>query len=209
MKKFLLTVVAVFVAATASFAQRAYWQSFMPTEITSIQVSNTMIITNVSSFQSVGTNVVGTVYTNSGVKVTAAAGDATQLISDVFVRPTFLDWNAKYSNDTTNGNTLRPTQTMPATLVVKTKAGSGANAAVTFTITPVWDQEENLEATDANDSWIFSFTPTASATQILSTNVPLYRWPAVEKLRAVKIINADTDASSGVEILEFGISSYL
>lgn len=210
MKKVLSLLVGLFLASSV-FAQRAYYQSFLPSGISSVQVTNTIIITNLTSIQSVGTNITGTVFTNMGVRVISApgAGDTTPLLSEVYVRPGFGEWKPNYTHNGTNISAISEYPCQPATLVLKTVAGSGANSAVTFTITPVWDVENNLESTAAADAWIFSFTPTASATQVLTTNVPLYRWPGVEKLRAVRIINADTDASSGVEILFMGITGYL
>lgn len=171
--------------------------------VSSVMVSNTIAPTNLVG-ATITTNVQGTVFTNlAGTKITvsAAGSGATQnTLGQADLQPFLLTPNVN-SNGTFTAGSYQPTY---ATFSAKLKANSGANAAVTFVLAPVPDGANML--TEASYEWAFSFTPTASTTHVIATNVPLVNWPGplpttgMKAIRLKRIVNADTDASSDVYV---------
>lgn len=171
-------------------------------------VSSVMASNNIQPTNLVGavitTNLQGTVFTNlAGTRITvsAAGSGATQnTLGQADLQP-FILQPLVNSNGTFTVGGLQPSY---ATFSAKIKANSGANAAVTFTLAPVPDGANML--TEPSFEWSFSFTPTASTTHVIATNVPLATWPGpmttagMKAIRLKRIVNADTDASSDVYI---------
>lgn len=188
--------------ASAQVAPRSY--RMIPSDINSLIVSNTIAITNLSSVAAlITTNKTGTAWTNSaGIGVVASSGSTTKLLQDVPLW-SLRDGSGAWSTITNNSI---PFMQSYATLAVTGTAGSGANAAVTFVMAPVYGTRE---ATDAGQLWTFSLTPTASTTQTMVTNVPMFNWPGATALRCRRIVNADTDASSQWVLSDITLNGYI
>ncbi len=198
----------VMVAALAQVSYAANYESLSFMNVQAFQVTNTINVTNLSALGSVGTNVANTLYTNGGSRVVVSAaglGAGTTLIKDINLWAR-ADGSpaASIVSGTNSGNTVTIGD---ATFSTTLTGGSGANAAVTFTIAPVWDGVN--EATASGDIWEFSFTATASSTITVSTNVPLQRFPGAKKLKLLRVVNADTDASSGVMVRAASINAFV
>lgn len=86
------------------------------------------------------------------------------------------------------------------TLYLKVRGESGANSAVTFVFSPVWDGEGGSASINApaitGDDWSVAVTAVTAATTTLATNVPMWRWPGAKGLRLSKVTNADTDGGA-------------
>lgn len=176
--------------------------------VPAVYATNVLQITNFSTAGSVGTNKSGTIYTNgSGTRVVvsaAGAGATKNLLQDVPL------WTTKeglpaWSDGTTNGESILYNRSY-GTVSVTMAADSGANAAVSFVVTPLWNGVN--EASEAADLWTFAFTPTASTTHTFSTNAPLHKWPGAKALRLKRIVNADTDATSTVIITDVSLNGF-
>lgn len=209
MKKLILTSVLV---ALASLANAANFQSQDFLSVQAVYATNTVQITNLLASGSVGTNVSGTTYTNNGsrVVVTAAgAGASVNLLKDVSLwaradgSPPTTIWSA------TNGAALAAGsyfENSDVHMSVTYSSGSGANAAVTFTIVPIPDGEHASEV----NPWSWSFTAVASSTlATVRTNVPISSFTGCKGLRLLRIVNADTDASSQVIITDARINGFV
>jgi len=201
MKKLLL---AVFVAAgMTAFAQPHTSQDFLAVQ--AVYVTNLLAITNLT-LNDYGTNIAGTSYTNSsGTLVTASGstGTSVSLLKDCNL---WADREGRWWGVQTNENIVNyeaPYST--ANVSVKFAGGSGANAAVTFTFAPVWDGENY----DSSERWTFSYTATGATSLSRSTNVPVWRWPGAKSLKCLRIVNADTDATSHVIITDLKLNGYM
>lgn len=175
---------------------------------TTLSVSNVANITNLLSSTSAGTNTLGTLWTNlNGTQIVVAASTTNRvnLLGSVEIPPT--DRNGNYPPLLLAGtNTLNNWQPSPYNLFIKLVGQSGANSAVTFEFTPVYNG--NVEATDAASLWIVSVTANTTTAVTLATNVPLYKWMGAKSLRCRAISNADTDASSRVDILNLDLNRW-
>jgi hypothetical protein len=175
--------------------------------VPAVYATNTLQITNLATAGSVGTNIVGTVFTNKNnsrvVVTTAGAYSPIPLLQDVSLAA-LQDGAGAWVQSPTNGSQLY--NASYATLATTMTAQSGANAPVTFVFTPLFNGVN--EASEAADLWTFSFTPTASSTQTFTTNAPLWRWPGAAKLRLKRIVNGDTDATSAVIITDVSLNQF-
>lgn len=208
MKKIISILMVVALAVSAN-AQWAVHNSNLPggnkfLAVPAVYATNNFNITNLSSVIGPGTNLAGTVFTNkAGTRATVTAagvGAAQPLLQDVSIQP-LASGGGAWAYHYTNG-----VERSYATMSVTLTAQSGANAAVTFALTPLYNGVN--EATETADLWTWSFTPTASTTHTVSTNVPLWRWPGAEKLRLRRITNADTDATSAVIITDVSLNQF-
>lgn len=182
-------------------------QSFL--NVQAVYLTNHLNPTNLVTAGAAGTNKVGTLFTNDNalVTVTATVGGRINPFKDValWVRN---DGSPAYNIMSTN--TGIP-QMSDATISVTWTAGSGANTAIPFVVTPLYGSRKSNrseEATAAGEQWTFAFTPTASSTQTLITNVPLWRWPGAKGLRMRYIHNPDADASANVILQECLLNGY-
>lgn len=162
--------------------------------VPAIYVTNTLAVTNLSLASSLGTNVAGVAYTNAaGTRsiVTATAGGTNfNLLRQVpLSAPMFTLGPLTNSLTTTDYRS-------PMNVSVKFAGGSGANAAVRFTLTPSWDGV-TADSSGAFD-WTFAFTATTSTTLASATNAPTWLWQGAKSLVLSRVVNADTDASSQV-----------
>lgn len=200
MKKIISLVIGLALTLSAS-AQNHSVQSFFAGGISSVTASNVLQVTNLSYASSLGSNVVGLVYTNAGTRVVAAAGDFKNLLRDVTL------WTDREGR-AWKTNAAEVAFETTASLCIKTIAGSGANAAVTLVFSPVMNDSIG-EGTVSTEWFTASITPTASATQVWRVSIPLYKWPGAKKLRLQYINNADTDASSNVQITHLSLNGFI
>lgn len=173
--------------------------------VSAVYVTNLFAITNLSSPSSLGTNIAGTTFTNGSSRVvsTATVGQRLNLLTDV---PLPVDSFGRALIITPTNAIVPGGSWSELTISTTMTAGSGANAAVSFVVVPMWDGVN--EATETADTWTFAFTPTASATQNFSTNVPVYRFLGAEKLRLKRIVNADTDANGQVIVTDVTLNGW-
>lgn len=198
-----ILLVALLLNPTSASAQAGH-RSLKFLTVPAVYVTNLFSITNLSTAGSSGTNVAGTVYTNGTTRVTASTGTST-------TRPLLQDvplWSLRTGepayNPSTNGvNFIQSYGTVSVTLT----AGSGADSAITFVATPVYNGVN--EATATGEEWTFAFTPTVSTTHTFVTNAPLHRWPGAESLRIRRIVNADTTAGGNVIITDLSLNGYV
>jgi hypothetical protein len=104
----------------------------------------------------------------------------------------------------TGTNVLETIQPATHNLSVSLVGGSGANAAVTFVVVPVPNGRH--ESTAAGDAFSFAVTATTTTPLTMMTNLPTWRWPGVQAVRIKTVTNADTDASSGVALLDVSLN---
>lgn len=206
----LVGLLALGLGVSAAQAQ-VEWKSFsfIPENITSLLVSNTLAVTNLSTASAQTTNANGTVYTNTaGVRVILNANQTTKLLQDVPLW-SLRDGGPAWESSTNGVNYIQSY----AQVSVSTVSGSGANAALSFVVTPIYGNSrrtgKSFEATVSTEEWTFAFTPTASSSQTFTTNAPLYRWPGAKGLRLRRVINADTDASSDVWLQDISLNGYV
>ena len=189
MKKYIIAIIALvslIVLPVAAVEHRP--QSFL--NVQAIYLTNTFNPTNLATASSQGTNWVGLTYTNNGVRFTVDGTNQARVNPFKDVSLFALTTGEPAYNPSTNGiNFSQGYATITATMT----SGSGANSAILFVATPLYDGVN--EATEAAEQWTFAFTPTASASQTFATNVPLQRWPGAQKLRIRRAVAADADAS--------------
>ncbi|TSA41089.1 MAG: hypothetical protein D4R57_01035 [Verrucomicrobiales bacterium] len=199
----IVTMLLGFIAAFAIQANAVEFkkQSFL--NVSAIYLTNTFNPTNLATAGSVGTNWVGLTYTNNGVQFTADGTNQARANPFKDVNLFALTTGETAYNPSTNGvNFIQSYATITATMT----AGSGADSAIAFVATPLYDGVN--EATEAAEQWTFAFTPTVSSTQTFATNAPLYRWPGAAKLRIRRIVNSDTTASGNVILKELNLNGF-
>lgn len=205
MKKLLILAgLAVSLAANAANHES---QNFLA--VSAVYVTNTFNITNLTAAGSVGTNVAGTIYTNAGAQVvvtSAGTGAGRNLLKDVSVWARADGSPATTYVPMTNGASANGiSEFSDATMSVTYSSGSGANSAVSFAIAAVPD---GVHATGA--IWTWGFTATASSTlATVVTNVPMGAFTGCKGLRLLRIVNADTDATSQVIVTEARINGFV
>ncbi len=207
MKKLLLIIGLAVATSFVAKAQdsRHYSFSFLPSGIDAIYVTNALNITNLLTSGSMGTNLAGTTFTNLGTRVVVAGttGASIQLLNDVnlWIPKDGRHWNL-YTNDLLG---VLYTDS-PMWISVTYDSGSGANAAMTFVMTPMADDNREVNA----NPFTWSFTAVASQTgTTVTTNLQqVWQWPGAKKLRVRRIVNADTDATSHVIITDLNLEGY-
>lgn len=214
-----LTVFALLFTLTA--AAQAPHRSFSFLNVQAAYASNALAsygtgLTNLATARAAGdgtTNVTATVYSNLNARVVinSTAGTSNVTASGVNIFKDVPLWALRdggnpWTPNFTNGNYDLVNRSF-ANLGVTWTAGSGANAAVTFVVTPLYDGVN--EATTAAEEWTFAFTAVASTTSTYATNVPLHRWPGAGKLRIRRITNGDADASSQVIITKLNLNGFV
>lgn len=198
---------ASFLPAAAQAPHRS--QSFL--NVQAVVLTNTWNPTNLLTTGSVGTNIIGLIYTNDSARVVVSSSTSSN--NAVTRKNPFKDvelWactdgRGAWSEGSTNGLGILYNQSF-ATISVTMTNGSGANTAIPFVFTPLYNGRN--EATAAAEQWTATFTPTASSVQTLATNVPLYRWPGAAGLRLRWAANPDTDADGQVTILDLSLNGF-
>lgn len=205
MNKFILSGALVLVSFVAS-AQDFLSQSFLLQK--SLLVSNTLTVSNLVNFAG-QSNVFGVRWTNRsdvGISVTGAA-NYVKLIGDVelWARKDGDWWGPTFA--ASNGAITNAAHSPANVFVRLLTGGSGANAAVTFTFCPIWDDDET-PAVGTTHNWSFAVTASTTTSVTIATNAPFYLWPGAKKLRLLSIVNGDTDASSQVWIDRISLNGY-
>lgn len=205
-----LAVLALLFTVTA-MAQAAH-QSRSFLNVQAIYLTNLLNFTNTATAQVAAngsTNAAGSVYSNLNARVivntTSASSNTAAARMNAFKDvPLWALSNGAGPWGSTNTLSLRESF---ATLSVTMTAGSGANTAIPFVFTPVYDGVN--EATDSTEEWSTSLTPVASTTTTSVANVPLWRWPGAKALRIRRAVNADTDASANVIVTAIRLNGYV
>ena len=207
MKKLLLSAVCILGAATG-LAQDFKSQSFLAVQ--TIAVTNLLGATNLlSPSNTYATNNAGTVWTNlagTRVIVSGSTGAAVNLLKTLDLPP---DRNGNYSPLTwvpVYTNVLDNWIPSKFNLSIRIKGQSGANSAVTFVFAPVCDG--SLENTATADLFKVAVTANTTSLVTLSTNLPSHIWMGCKSVRLREIVNADTDASSRVDVLSVTLNSW-
>ena len=207
--KYLLGLALAMVSFGVS-AQNHLAQSFL--NVKSLHVSNTLAISNITMFPGM-TNILGVRYTNfagTGISV-AAAGNTVKLLRDVQL------WSDKNGNwpvtqiASVPGTTTNYLNISPFTVSGRIFGASGANSAVTFVLTPYWDDipDDGTTFVATTHDFTFAVTAVASSAVTFATNiVGAVNWAGAKGVRVRSIVNSDTDASSGVYIHELKLSGF-
>lgn len=205
--KYLLGLVALFVVPAVTALAQAEHRSQSFLNVQAVYLTNLYNPTNLATAGTAGTNMVGLTMTNFGARVTCDGTNNMRVnpFKDVQLWA-LTDGHGAWSEGNTNGIGILYNQSF-ASIAVTWTAGSGANSAIPFLVTPLYNGRN--EATATAEEWTFAFTPTASATQTLITNVPLYRWPGAAKLRLRRAANTDTDASSQVIVTDISLNGFV
>ncbi len=201
MKKLIAILALVALTVTVN-AQVFRSQTLLGPGVGSVAVSNTIPVTNLSTLTFYGltaTNpTVGVIWTNlSGISNNVVgAGDANNLLG------TAVLWADRNGNWPSLGQS-----NYYASFGFRLVGQSGANSAVTFTFVPVYDGTN--EATAAGDVYTVAVTATGASMVVTNTPVPLYKWPGCKSIRLRGIVNADTDASSQVNVQAVQLNGFI
>lgn len=212
MKKILLIGAAILGLAFSTSAQVAHKSvKFIPSDLASITISNTFMLTNLSTaWNGAGvTNMTGITITNQyGVRtivVGAATGNTRNLLQDVPLW-SLRDGNPAIYQSGYSNSIIGTTPLSLIDLAVKWTTGSGTDQAVTFTFTPMYGANE---ATISGEEWAVAFTPTVSSTQVQRTNVPVWKWPGASGLRLRRVTFADTTAAATLTLQDISLNGYV
>lgn len=177
-----LSVGAVLVLALTLAAWAQPHQSFSFLNCTSIHVTNTIGVTNLSTEAvGCGTNVSGLAYTNlQGTKVVfGATTNQTSLLGDVTL------WTDRQGSPPaiyydTNGVPIY--STIPSKACLSIVVGPSAAAAVaTLRFKPLADGTH--PSTKSADWWDVAIIPSTTTDVCTITNVPTWKWGGVGKVR--------------------------
>ena len=208
-----LAILALFTVTAGAQGFGFKSQSFL--NVQAVYVTNLLSATNLSTAMPAATgntNQPGFAYSNLNSRVVVSntsvavnlAAAKTSPFKDVNLWP-LKDgsgpWTPNYPN---NGWDLGNKSF--ANVAVTWEAGSGADSAVTFVLTPIYDGVH--EATTAGEEWTFAFTPTVSTTSSYATNAPLWRWPGASKLRLRRVVNTDTTAAAHVILRDVSLNGF-
>ncbi len=214
--KYLLGLVLAMVSFGVS-AQSHLAQSFL--NVKSLHVSNTLAISNITMFVGM-TNILGVRYTNyagTGISV-AAAGNVTKLLKDVML------WSDREGRvpiqqfQAVPGTQTNYLYVSPFTVSGRIFGASGANSAVTFVLTPFWNDHTIYGEGTTNEvrktfnatthDFTFAVTAVASSDVTFATNIVMPNWAGAKGVRVRSIVNGDTDASSGVYVHELDLTGF-
>lgn len=215
MKKFILTLIGVVALAVSAKAQTFQSPSFLT--VPAVYVTNLFAITNLPLNNLYGTNIAGTTFSN----YTAAGALQLAIVSSNYSSLNFMadvplwsDRNGRWYGVTTNADSTVAGTDTPMILSISLVGGSGANSAVTFTFAPVYDNQPlangliGRHSTVAAEQWAVAVTATTTTAITTGVPVPAYRWPGARALRLLRIVNADTDASSQVIVYDCSLNGY-
>lgn len=214
MKK-LLSIIAVLGLAISLQAQPFQSPSFLT--VPAVYVTNILQITNVSLNNLYGTNIAGTAFTNitsTGAQVLTVVNSNYSTLNFCADVPLWADRNGRWYGTYTNADSSIAGTDTPMILSISLVGGSGANSAVTFTFAPVYDNQPlpsgliGRHSTVAAEQWAVAVTATTTTAITTGIPVPAYRWPGARALRLLRIVNADTDASSQVIVYDCSLNGY-
>lgn len=207
--KYLFTLILALSTFGAS-AQSHISQSFL--NVKSLHVSNTLSISNLVMWPGM-TNILGVRYTNNaavGVSV-STAGNTVKFLKDVAL------WSDRNGNVPITQIYAGPIGTTnfiniaPFTISGRIAGASGANAAVTFVLTPYWNDipDDGTTFVATTHDFTFAVTAVASSAVTFATNiVGAVNWAGAKGVRVRSIVNGDTDASSGIYVHELNLTGF-
>lgn len=209
MKKLLAVIGLILVSAVMATAQSHRTINLLAGGINAVVVTNTLQITNFNYRASVRTNVANTTYTNDGTRVVVTAagvGSTTPLlISKVDL---WADREGRAYAQTTTNVTDSTIYNTPCKIIARYNSGSGANAAVTLGVSPVYN--DNVGELAGSQVTALTFTAVASQTDyVVEIPVPMYKFAGAKALRLCYISNADTDASSQVTFTHLSLNGFI
>ena len=156
-----------------------------------------------TNFSSVGiyTNLQGTIFTNrsGALEVVAASESSTINLLNTVPMPLVTD-GLRFTNSLDN--------VVIGSVFCRLYGGSGANAAVTVVLRPVYsDSPIGVESTAATEQVVVAFTATGAT--VLADAMPVvapFTWRGAKWLRCHSIVNADADATSQVWITDLSFN---
>lgn len=210
MKKLLFSL-ALCLAALPLFAQNPKSISFISDGVTTLYLTNTIGITNLNPFSLSSSNKAGLIWTNgslNAVTVVAGSNDTINMFRDVQVWPdregrwwtqNIIVTNSVIKSDVDYGSSA---------FNVNYVMNGNANFTnyINFVIVPMFDGIN--EATD--QTWSFDTIKGNGATMISgATNVPIWRWPGVQKLRFKYMVQTNGQAlSNNCAIYDLNLNGY-
>lgn len=200
----LLGAAITFALPAATFTS----QSFLASGITSIALTNTISVTNLDS-GTIRSNVAGTIWTNTSGTMTVVTNNGSSTQTKNLLRDASL-WVAADGQPILNPVSDAAgivTNSSMASFYIKLIGQSGANAAVTFIFVPLPDGVN--ESTVAGDAFSISVTATTTTAVDKTVWLPSWKWPGVGKVRLKSMTNADTDATSRVDVLECSLNGFI
>lgn len=197
MKKFISTILVATCALVAN-AQNFTSQSFIANDITWLTVSNNVFgVTNLYSFVSRGTNAQGLSYTNAaGSRVIIGPGtnDYKNLLTDQVAlwADSLGRW---YAPTIVSNQQIEPYSQSPCSVTIRLVGkGSGAGNSICFNFVPVYDGTRTNESNQAAELWAVAVSANGTTPVVISTNVPLWKWPGSKGLRLREIYDSDTSS---------------
>lgn len=174
----------------------------------SLSCSNIAQPTNLLSIGVAPTNAVSLQFTNQQGSRLIADGTNNETRNPFVDVPLWADREGRqsilyYQGTNTSLQTWQPS---PINLYIKVIGQSGANAGVTFSFFPLADSTNECNA--AGSRWDVGVTANTTTPVTLVTNVPLYLWQGCYGMRCTRAVNADTDASSRVDILALELTGF-
>lgn len=185
--------------------------SFLAPDVTSVQATNGIGVTNLYSALAVGTtNIMGIIYTNSAGSqqtTTNANNDFHNLLADQVAM--FVDQLAQATTPAYDSTNVLRAGPYYGAIFIRLTGQSGANSAVTFRFRPVpyggagnSTSATGVEDTAAADDILISVTATTTTEVRSLTKLDAQKVIGCKGLRLVSITNADTDATSAVTVLD-------
>lgn len=213
-------------AALALPANAASWKefSFFKNEVLSIQLTNLLNFTNLSSvgISGIGTNVAGMLWTNhqfnagidtgtrmlvSATTIASSALDTFNVFQDV---PLWVDSTgapiAMSTSGVTNANP-NVTNCFGGILIALNGANANANSAVDFIFSLVPDGVNELTA--IGDTWTNSVTAVGTTAQTKFFPWPNFKSVGCKSLRVRAATNTDADATSQVWVTKLSFIGFV
>lgn len=190
MKK-LISLLALLATTMVIHAQNWTLQSFLDAKVASIQITNTIGLTNMTG-TSITSNLVGVIYTNNnGTKVTLAGGDTTTLFNDVTL------WVNR--NGDASPLTIIPQQTNSYFSINVLAVGNQAGAASTNTISLRFAcvPDGSNTSTDGKDTFAMSVPYNGTTVVYTRTNIASGSFIGVKALRLIDIYEDAVNGKSG------------
>lgn len=212
MKKLLLSLGLVLVASVAFGQASKRWvsQSFFPSDVLTLCVSNTLGVTNLASYGVITTNVTGVTWTNAAHTRKIHAGDGSILSTKNLLADCDLGTLDHYLLPIGDTATAAATNFSFCSIYIRLVAESGANTACTFIFYPVFSDLDDTDfESDVAGGKISIAVTSAGTTPVNSvTRVPAYQVWGAKKLRLYSITHPDADATSRVSVTECRLTGY-
>lgn len=210
----LIIAVIIAVALPAPAQQGLYPRfksvDFLGASVKSLVVSNLISATNYTIPGVLGgTNVTGVTYTNKynvRIVTSATSGTNTPLFTTVRL------WSRADGSPligqfgSTNYWATSSQAAGDVNVSVSGIASAGADTAMTFILAPAWDGT-NIDNTGSFD-FTFAYTPTASTTFNIHTNLPMGKWNGAGGFAVKSVTFADTTAGATVALTALRLNGF-